>query len=233
MLLGVVPALAGFARLAELATGVPATEANARFLAAPLPVVLHILAVVPFSVLGAWQLSPALRQSRPGWHRAAGRLLVVCGLVAALTGLWMAHFYPWPVGDGLVLYGLRLVVGTAMTAAILLGLNAIRQRRFADHGAWMLRAYALGMGAGTQVLTHVPYLVLIGTPAEGSRAVLMGAGWLINVAMAEWVIRRRAAPRQHLAHLAHGAQRTQPPLHLNLPGGLNTPAVTPPTGASL
>ena len=62
----------------------------------------------------------------------------------------MAHFYSWPKGDGLVLYGLRLLVGAAMVAEIWLGLNAIRQRRFADHGAWMLRAYALGMGAGTQ-----------------------------------------------------------------------------------
>lgn len=245
MLLGVVPALAGFARLAEFASGGLVTEANARFMAAPLPVVLHILAVLPFSLLGAWQLSPAFRQRHPRWHQAAGRWLVVCGLVAALSGLWMAHFYPWPKGDGLVLYGLRLLVGAAMVAEIWLGLNAIRQRRYADHGAWMLRAYALGMGAGTQVLTHMPYFVLMGTPAEGSRAVLMGTGWLINVAVAEWVIRRRAGPRQHpepavhLAQFAQGAQlvqrtqRAQSPLHLNLSGGLNAPAGNPPTGASL
>lgn len=40
----------------------------------------------------------------PGWHRAAGRVLAACGLVAAVTGLWMAHVYPWPAGDGRVLY---------------------------------------------------------------------------------------------------------------------------------
>jgi hypothetical protein len=51
------------------------------------------------------------------------------------------------------------------------------------------------MGAGTQVLTHLPWFLLVGQPKELPRALLMGAGWVINVVMAEWVIRapRRAA----------------------------------------
>ena len=58
------------------------------------------------------------------------------------------------------------------------------------HGAWMIRAYALGMGAGTQVLTHLPWFLLAGYPGEWTRAILMGAGWVINVAVAEWIIRK-------------------------------------------
>src|SRR5690606_40582183 len=64
-----VPAAAGTARLAELAGGAEPTAANARFLAAPIPVVLHILAVIPFSILGAFQFAPAFRRRRRGWHR--------------------------------------------------------------------------------------------------------------------------------------------------------------------
>ena len=45
------------------------------------------------------------------------------------------------------------------------------------------------MGAGTQVLTHLPWFILVGTPGESSRAVLMGAGWVINIIVAEWIIR--------------------------------------------
>ncbi len=104
VLLSLVPAAAGTARLTELAGGAAITEANARFFAAPLPVVLHILSVVPFSILGAFQFAPAFRRRRRGWHRAAGRVLVGCGLVAALTGLWMALSYPWPAGDGELVY---------------------------------------------------------------------------------------------------------------------------------
>jgi uncharacterized membrane protein len=200
VLLSLVPAAAGTARLAELARGADITSANARFFATPLPVVLHILAVIPYSILGAFQFAPAFRRRRRDWHRAAGKALAVFGLVAALTGLWMAHFYPWPEGDGELLYLLRLVFGSAMAMSIVLAVDAIRRRDFAAHGRWMIRGYAIGMGAGTQVLTHLPYFVLVGKPDELSRAVLMGAGWVINVVVAEWIIRRQPSRRAPSAH---------------------------------
>lgn len=196
ILLSLVPAAVGTARLAELAGGAEVTAANARFFAMPLPVVLHILAVIPYSILGAFQFAPAFRRRRRGWHRTVGLLLAVFGLVAALTGLWMAHFYPWPEGDGEILYVLRLVFGSTMAVSIVLALDAIRRRDFASHGAWMIRGYAIGMGAGTQVLTHLPWFILVGRTGELSRAVLMGAGWIINLVVAEWIIRRgRSRPR--------------------------------------
>ncbi len=58
----------------------------------------------------------------------------------------------------------------------------------------MTRAYAIGMGAATQVLTHLPWFVLVGKPDEPVRAVLMGAGWVLNLTVAELVIRRGRAP---------------------------------------
>ncbi len=193
ILLSLVPAVFGTARLVELARGAEVTAANARFFAQPLPVLLHILVVIPYSIIGAFQFSAGFRRRNRGWHRAAGRVLAALGLVTALTGLWMAHFYPWPEGDGEVVYLERLVFGSAMAASIVLALQAIRRRDFTSHGAWMTRAYAIGLGAGTQVLTHLPWAILVGKPGESSRAVLMGAGWVINVIVAEWIIRRRMA----------------------------------------
>ena len=193
ILLGLVPAVAGTARLTELAQGAEVTAANARFFAMPLPVILHILAVIPYSLIGAFQFSPAFRRRHRGWHRAAGRVLGVLGLVAALSGLWMAHFYPWPEGDGALLYGIRLVVGTAMAVFIVLGVDAVvRRRDFDAHSAWMIRAYALGMGAGTQVLTHLPWFILIGGMPlpELPRAVFMGGAWALNALVAESIIRK-------------------------------------------
>jgi uncharacterized membrane protein len=190
ILLSLVPAAAGTARLAELAGGAKLTAANARFVAAPVPVVLHLLSVIPFTILGALQFAPSFRRRHRGWHRAAGRFLIPLGLTAALTGLWMTLFYPWPAGDGAALYATRLVFGSAMVLSIVLAVDAIRRRDFVAHGAWMTRAYAIGMGAGTQVLTHLPYFLLVGKPDVRARAVLMGAGWVINVIIAEWVVRR-------------------------------------------
>jgi uncharacterized membrane protein len=193
IVLSVVPLTAGAVHLTELASGADITPANARFFAAPLPVVLHIVSAGVYALLGAFQFAPTFRRRRPGWHRAAGRLLVACGLLVGLSGLWMTLFYPWPEGDGAILYGLRLLFGSAMLLAILLGVAAIRRRDFARHGDWMLRGYAIGMGAGTQVLTGLLGILLFGIPGELPRALLMGAAWMINLAVAEWIIRRRLA----------------------------------------
>jgi uncharacterized membrane protein len=200
ILLSLVPAVAGTARLTDLAEGGAVTPENARFFASPLPVVLHILTVIPYSILGALQFGSAFRRRHRGWHRAAGRVLVGCGLIAALTGLWMTLVYPWPAGDGWLVYLERLVFGTAMLAALVLALDAIRRRDFASHGAWMTRAYAIGLGAGTQVLTHLPWFVFAeGKPGELPRAVMMGAGWVVNVIVAEWIIRRGSTRRRRSA----------------------------------
>ena len=187
--LSLVPAVAGTARMAQLAGGAEVTAENARFFAAPLPVMIHIPAAIIYSILGALQFSRGFRRRQRVWHRVAGRMIGVCGLLVALSGLWMAHFYPWPEGDGQIVYVERLVFGSAMTLSIALGLWAIRRRDFAAHGAWMTRAYAIGLGAGTQVLTHLPWFMFAeGKPGELARGVMMGAAWVINVIVAEWVI---------------------------------------------
>jgi uncharacterized membrane protein len=191
VLLSLVPVVAGAARLMELSGAAGITPDNARFFASPLPVVLHICSVSIYALLGAFQFAPGFRRSRPGWHRMAGRVLIPSGFVAALTGLWMTQFYPWPQYDGAILYAIRLIVGFAMTLFLLLGVLAIGKRNFAQHGEWMTRAYAIGLGAGTQVFTHIPLIVSPGLRSEQTRALCMGAGWVINVVVAEWMIRRR------------------------------------------
>jgi hypothetical protein len=58
----------------------------------------------------------------------------------------------------------------------------------------MMRGYAIGLGAGTQALTLLAGELIAGPPSELSRALLMSAGWVINLAVAEWAIRKRPAP---------------------------------------
>ncbi len=205
ILLSAIPLISGGFRLNQLANGAEITPANARFFASPMPVVLHIVSVSFYAILGAFQFVPSLRQRRNRWHRIAGWFLIPCGLVVALSGLWMTLFYPWPKGDGVAVYGLRLLAGSGMLLSILLGVAAIKRRNFAQHGDWMLRGYAIGMGAGTQVLTGMVAAMFVDPPTELSRAVLMGAAWVINLAVAEWIIRRRTAPpiRTVTAVVAH------------------------------
>ncbi|HEU4322719.1 MAG TPA: DUF2306 domain-containing protein [Roseiflexaceae bacterium] len=193
ILLSAIPIAAGVFRLTQLAGGAAITPANARFFASPLPVALHIVSVTLYSLLGAFQFVPSLRHRRRGWHRAAGRIAIPSGLLAALSGLWMTLFGRLPAYDGGLVYGLRLLFGLAMLFSLLLGVVALRRRDFAQHGGWMLRGYAIGLGAGTQVLTGFVAALIADPPTEHSRALMLGAGWAINLAVAEWIIRTRPA----------------------------------------
>jgi uncharacterized membrane protein len=194
--LSLIPAAVGTLRIAQLGWGAQITPDNARFFAAPWPVVLHIAGALIFCVLGAFQFSASLRRRKPGWHRAAGRVLIPCGLVAALAGLWMTQFYPSVEFDGPWLYTIRLLVGSAMALFLCLGVAAIRRRDIPRHRAWMMRSYALGMGAGTQVITHLPWFLFPGIQGELARTLFMGAAWAINVAVAEWLISRERSAHQ-------------------------------------
>jgi hypothetical protein len=105
----------------------------------------------------------------------------------ALSGIWMTLAFPiskpegLPSYDGVTVYVVRLLVGVAM----------------------MLRSYALGLGAGTQALTHIPWFIFPSIHGEFARTLFMAAGWAINLAVAEWLIvrkRRRIAQTGGPAH---------------------------------
>jgi hypothetical protein len=191
ILLSAIPLASGAFRLSQLAGGAAITPANARFFDSPAPVVLHIMSVTLYALLGAFQFVPSLRRRRHGWHRTAGWIVLPSGLIVGLSGLWMTLFYRMPAHDGVLVYGLRLLFGSVMLLSLLRGVVALRRRDFAQHGSWMLRGYAIGMGAGTQVLTGMVAFMFADPPTELSRALLMGSAWVINLAIAEWIIRRR------------------------------------------
>ncbi|ONI80800.1 hypothetical protein ALI22I_42510 [Saccharothrix sp. ALI-22-I] len=193
-MLTIVPMAGGVFRLADLAGG-EVTPENARFFAAPLPVVVHIFSAVLYCLLGAFQFAPRFRRRRPGRHRALGRFLVPCGLAMGLSGLWMTLFYARPEGDGDLLAAFRLVFGSAMVLSFVLGVAAIRRRNVARHRAWMIRGYAIAQGAGTQAVVTLFWILLVGDADGVTRTLLLGAGWVINVAVAEWIIRRRPTRR--------------------------------------
>ncbi|SFR71518.1 Uncharacterized membrane protein [Agromyces sp. CF514] len=187
--LTLVPMAAGSSRLVQLGTGAEVTAENARFFDSPVPVIAHIIGSTVFLLLGALQFAPSLRRRR--WHRLAGRVVAPAGLVSAASGLWMAVAYDLPANSGPALMLIRIVLAPAMAAAIVVAFLAIRRGDVRVHSAWMTRAYAIGLGAGTQVLTIMPWVLLVGEPDEFAYTALMALGWAINLAVAEVVIRRR------------------------------------------
>jgi len=199
ILLSILPLTFGAIRLSQLINGAEITSANARFFASPSPVVIHIISAAVYALLGAFQFVSSLWQRGIKWHRWVGRLLLPFGLLVGFSGLWMTLFYPYPEGASDLLYVLRLFFGSGMVLSIILGFISIRQRNVAQHQAWMTRAYAIGMGAGTQVLTGMAGALLLGKPNEFENALLMGAAWVINLAIAEWSIRKSSTRQTRTA----------------------------------
>ncbi len=190
--LAAVPVLAGTARLVEVSGGPTLIPSDPRFAASPVPVVVHVALAIAYSVIGAFQFSAGIRRRHPGWHRRAGRVLVALGLAVALSALWMTLAFPQKEGTGDLLYAFRLLFGSGMAASIVLGLAAVRGRDIPRHRAWMTRAYALAMGAGTQAFTVGFGQALLGS-GVARHDLLMGAGWAINLAVAELLLRRSPA----------------------------------------
>ena len=188
-LLAVIPLGAGALRLTQLAGGPAVIPADPRFDAVPVAVVLHILCSAIFVLLGVLQFLPRFRRAHRAWHRRAGRVIIVAGLVVIGSALWLTLFYDARPGTGPLLFVLRLLFTGVMAFSLVRGLTAIRERDIANHRAWMMRAYALGLGAGTQVLTEgiagavIGHAVLVGDLAKG-------AGWVIDLLIAEYLIRR-------------------------------------------
>ena len=190
--LGSVPVIAGSLRLVELSGGVDGMSPDARYTATPLPVAVHIVSATVFAILGALQFSRSFRRRRPAWHRRSGRVLVVAGLGVALSALWLNQFFPNAAAAREILYPLRVVFGVAMIATLILGFRAARHGDFTGHRAWMIRSYAIGLVAGTQVFTLGFGQAVFGRGPVPT-ALLMGAAWAINLAVAERALHRSAS----------------------------------------
>lgn len=195
--LSLIPLLGGLIRLSRISSG-SLEPADARFTESPALFAIHFLCSVVYCLLGAFQFDDSLRQRAPVWHRRAGILVVATGLGAALSGVAMTLTYRIPESmQGHLTFSARLTVGVTMTLSLVLAIFKIARREVQAHRAFMIRAYALGQGAGTQVfLLGLPALVvgheILGTPRDW----LMAASWALNLLFAEFVIRRRSGSPQ-------------------------------------
>lgn len=188
IVMSLVPVAVGSVRMVSL-TG--AVDVSGPLGAPPAPVpalVAHVVGITLYVVLGALQFHRGLRARRPRWHRWSGRVTAPAGVVAAVSGVWLTLA---AADDHPALVVTRVLVGAGMVAALVLGVRAAVGRDVRRHRAWMVRAYALGQGAGTQVVVVGAIGGALGdamTPLV--EAVLFAASWGINLAVGEWAIRR-------------------------------------------
>jgi uncharacterized membrane protein len=165
-----------------------------RLASVPVSFFLHALAGVLFGVLGPLQFVRALRRRFGALHRLSGRVFVLAGAGLALSGLALL-LQVESLATGL-LDGARGLFGLALIAALVRGVAAARAHELHRHRVWMIRAYAIGMGQSTVALIMFPLYLITGDPPMGLASDIVVVGmWLLNIAAAEWIVRRLAAPR--------------------------------------
>lgn len=196
-LLALPPVLIGGFVLASMATGhlnaVSDPADIARRASYPLAMMLHVVGGSAMLILGLTQFSATLRRRAPRLHRWLGRALLALGAGFALSGLWM-NASPLALPESQLHDGAQNIMSAAFLAVAALGLAAARRRDFPAHRAWMLRAYAISIGAGTQTLILFPVFLMVGE-VQGLAADLAFIGaWLLNLTLAEALIQRPARP---------------------------------------
>ena len=194
--LGSINVLFGALQLDTIQQGPPAVpdEFTAlHYLATPIPIVLHIVAGIIFNLLCPFQFVPAFRQRWPGWHRWSGRLLIIAGVLVGLTGLWMNHLFPQYGGvlkyPGIVVNSVGILISLGIALRVILAGDIQR------HRIWMMRAVAFGLGPATQRLFILPFFFIYGLPNDLVIGLVIWLGFLLNLAVVEWVLLRER-PRE-------------------------------------
>ena len=186
-------------------------------------ILLHIAAGIVAITVGLFQFVTSLRDAYPRVHRAMGYLYLSAVFLAGCAGLWLSPDTPMFAAHGLanltaidlsrlglgpsflgysassrfspnqfflVMVGFgTLALVWLLTAA--LAFARARQRRLEEHREWMIRSYSLTFAAATVRLAALPLLVLTRAPVVAITCTFWS--WILNLVVAEWLIRRRSA----------------------------------------
>lgn len=188
-----IPVMMATVRVVQIPLGALPDD-SLRLLSAPVAFFCHSLAGALFGVLGPLQFVRALRMRFGTLHRLAGRVFVLAGAGLALSGLALL-LQVESLSAGL-LDAARVVFSLALIVVLVLGVVAARAHDMPRHRAWMIRAYALGMGTGTAALIMFPIYLFTGNPPAGLASdIVVVVLWLLNIALGEWVVRSGGAAR--------------------------------------
>lgn len=202
--------------------------------------IAHIAFGTVAIVTGFLQVWPWFRRTHRRWHRMAGRVYVLGGVVpAGLAGLVVgvtSVFGPLSQVSAVLLVTLWLTT-------TILGYRRARQRRFAEHREWMIRSYALTASTitnrGWAPLAAVLLEPKIDTLFGGSEIAFMFTvaglsswlGWVLPLVVVEaWLIRDRNKRRVSAGRVGAGERgrptATAPPSD-RARGGAATTALRP------
>lgn len=159
-----------------------------------LPLAIHVIASATFICLGALQVWPNFRNRNSHWHKRAGRIAFVAGIVGATSAFWMTLIHSGI--DGPILFWGRVFASGFWIAALIFAIYAISKKNIRNHQRWMIRAYAIVIPAGSLAYILIPLVLIFGEDGNDLMfEIVQALAWPVHLAVAEWII-RRGIPRE-------------------------------------
>lgn len=166
-------------------------EDSLRLSTVPVWHFMHVLGGATFGILGPLQFGRVLVRKYGRLHRVMGRVFVAAGAMISLSALSLLWHFPDTYS--VAMNSGRLLFGIALGVALALAMLAIRKRDITRHRNWMIRAYAIGIGATAVSMIFFPIYAITGEAPTGLVADILFLGsWAACVVFAEGLVRRMA-----------------------------------------
>ena len=150
---------------------------------------MHVLGGATFGILGPIQFSRVLKRKYGRLHRVLGRVFVAAGAMISLSALGLLWHFPDTYS--VAMNSGRLLFGIALGVELVKAMQMIRKRDITRHRNWMIRAYAIGIGATAVTMVFFPIFVITGQPPTGNVADIAFLGaWAACIVFAEVLVRR-------------------------------------------
>lgn len=181
----------GVIRTMETYSGMtPENIFQARYIENPMTTAIHMITGLLFVVLAPLQFIQSFRNKHRTLHKNLGRVLMVSALIAGLYGLVAVATFP--AYGGLATAASGWFFGPLFLFAVLRSFWHIRNKNIEKHREWIIRAFALGIGVGTQRILIGVFVTTTDYPIVEIFGPAMWIGFCFNLLVAElWINRTR------------------------------------------
>lgn len=148
---------------------------------------MHIILSLLALLSGPIAFLKSSRKKKAVVHKLSGRIYVLSILLNIVPALYVSFF---ATGGWISIIGF-ICLNAVWSGTTFLAYKKIRERRVIEHRKWMIRSYAV-----TLANTSIYILTLIFTSPFGldyipSYQIAVWLGWIINLLLAEAIVRRR------------------------------------------
>ncbi len=175
---------------------------NVRYVLNPLATWLHLLPALCIAAAGPLQFIRRVRNKQRKLHRVSGRVYLICGVIGAVSGLYLGAVHPFSGWNGPgANEGFATIFFASFTLFCLVkAFTTVRRRQFAAHREWVIRSWALMLGIGTERIL----LGVMMNVTDIDLSVLFGLTfWMaaaINIPAAEYWIHLTRTPGNGMRH---------------------------------